>query len=57
MQLIKGQEYSQDTAPSSRQRGCYIKSMTERVQLKKIQVLSVKKLDAEMNLLTDNRQP
>jgi hypothetical protein len=34
--LTKDQAYSQETNPSSRQTGCYIRSMTARVQLKKV---------------------
>jgi hypothetical protein len=34
--LTKSQAYSNATTPSSRQRGCYIRAMTERFQLKKI---------------------
>jgi hypothetical protein len=33
--LTKGQAYSYETNPSFRQRGCYIKTMTAKVQLKK----------------------
>jgi hypothetical protein len=34
--LTKGQAYSYETNPSSRQRGCYIRTIKVRVQLKKI---------------------
>jgi hypothetical protein len=33
--LRKGQAYSQETNPSSRQKGCYIKTIRPGVQLKK----------------------
>jgi hypothetical protein len=37
------------TDPSSPQRGCYIRSMTARVQLKKVLVVNLKRLVAETN--------
>jgi hypothetical protein len=33
--LMKGQAYSQETNPDSRQRGCYIRPITTKIQLKK----------------------
>jgi hypothetical protein len=35
LHLTKGQAYSQETDPPSRLRGCYIRTMTARVQLQK----------------------
>jgi hypothetical protein len=32
--LMKGQAYSKDTNPYSRQTGCYVRIMTTRIQLK-----------------------
>jgi hypothetical protein len=43
---MKGQEAN----PSSRQRGCYIKTVTARVQLRKISlVVGLKRLSAKTN--------
>jgi hypothetical protein len=35
VRLAKDQAYSQQANPSSRQRGCYIRTITARAQLKK----------------------
>jgi hypothetical protein len=42
--------------PSSRQRGCYMRTITASVQLKKSLVMSLKGLDVKMNGLAVNRQ-
>jgi hypothetical protein len=47
--LTKGQAYSLETNPSSRQRGCYIGSMTASFELKKISGRELKGPDAKTN--------
>jgi hypothetical protein len=47
--LTKGQACSYETNLSSRQRGCYIRTIIARVKLKKSLVVSLKGLDAKMN--------
>jgi hypothetical protein len=49
--LTKGQAYSQETKPSSHQRGCYVRTITARVQLKeKISlIVSLNGLGAKTN--------
>jgi hypothetical protein len=48
--LTKGQAYSLETNPSSRQRGCYVRTNTARVHLgEKSLVVSLKGLDAKTN--------
>jgi hypothetical protein len=54
--LTKSQAYSYETNPSSRQRGCYIRTITARVQLKKTLVVGLKGLDAKTNWLAVSRQ-
>jgi hypothetical protein len=44
--FTKGQAYSWERTPSSRQRGSYIRTITARFQLKKSLVVSLKGLDA-----------
>jgi hypothetical protein len=38
--LDKGEAYSKDTNPSSRQRGCYIRTVAAKVELQKKILLS-----------------
>jgi hypothetical protein len=45
----KGQAYSEEGDPSSRQRGSYIRTTTTRVHLKKNLVVGIKGLDAKTN--------
>jgi hypothetical protein len=47
--LTKGQAYSLETNPSSRQRGCNIRTITATFQLKKSLVVSLKRLGAKTN--------
>jgi hypothetical protein len=55
--LTKGQVYSKETNPFSRQRGCYIRTSTARVQLKKKSlVVGLKGPGAKVNRLAVNRQ-
>jgi hypothetical protein len=54
--LTKGQAYSQETNASSRQRGCYIRTITAKAQLKNSLVVGLKELDAKTNRLAENRQ-
>jgi hypothetical protein len=59
VRLMKGQEYSHETNPTSRQRGCYIRTITTRAQLGggeelgkgggRSLVESLKRLDAKTN--------
>jgi hypothetical protein len=43
--LAKDQAYSKETNPSSRNRGCYIRTITE----KKSQVMGIRRLDTKIN--------
>jgi hypothetical protein len=54
--LTKYQAYSWETNPSSRQRGCYIRTTTVGVQLKRILVVGLKGLHTKTNWLAVNRQ-
>jgi hypothetical protein len=47
--LTKSQAYSQETTPSSRQRGCYIRTMTGRVQLKRSLLVILERFGAKTN--------
>jgi hypothetical protein len=46
--LTKGRAYSKETNPS-RQRGCYIRTITARIQLKKSLVVGLKVVDTNMS--------
>jgi hypothetical protein len=55
--LTKGQAYPYEINPSSRQGGCYVRTMIARVQLqKKILVVILKGLGAKTNCFAVNRQ-
>jgi phosphoketolase len=47
--LTTSQTNSQETNPFSHQRGCYIKTITARVQLKQSLIIGLNMLDAKMN--------